>query len=413
MRAVTLDVSVPRFLLARAFGRFTRAVTTGRLSGLRLQDVPEPDLPGPEWVKVRVLLGGICGTDLGNLAYSSSPAMEPFASFPAVLGHEILGVVEAVGANVTRVEAGDRVAIDPMIHCRARGYDSPCASCSAGRHNTCDRAGEDGPLHLSGKPLGPGLTIGYHRDLPGGWSDRMLAHQDSVFKVDTSVDDRVAALIEPLSISVHAVLNSPPPPEGPVLVIGSGPIAFATIWALRALGYAGPLIAQAKRKNEMELARSLGASGVVRPGPEARDALIETGAQAYMPIVGPEVYAGGGFPKIYDCVGNQGSLEQSLRYASSRGTVVVLGCAAEIKKLDLTFLWARELHVEGFVGYGLEEWEGRELHTFEVTHELLQRSQLPVDKMVTHVFPLREYRDALRTAMDRRTTGAVKVLLQP
>ncbi len=413
MRAVTFDVSVPRFLLARSLGRFTRAATLGWMSGLRLGDVAEPSLPGPEWVKLRVLFGGICGTDLGNLAYASSPAMEPFGSFPAVLGHEILGVVEAVGSAVTRVQIGDRVAIDPMLHCKARGYDAPCTSCDKGRHSTCDRAGEEGPLEIGGSPLGPGLTMGYHRDLPGGWGDRMVAHQDSVFPVDASLDDRVAALLEPLSISVHAVLGSPPPPAGPVLVIGSGPIAFGTIWALRALGYEGTLVAQAKRKNETDLARALGASHVVRPGDEARDALIETGAQAYMPIVGPEVYAGGGFPTIYDCVGNRGSLEQSLRYASARGTVVVLGCAAEVKKLDLTFLWARELHVVGYVGYGREEWEGRTLHTFEVTAELLARTTLPIGKMVTHVFPLKEYKDALRTVMNRRTTGAVKVLLQP
>jgi L-iditol 2-dehydrogenase len=152
---------------------------------------------------------------------------------------------------------------------------------------------------------------------------------------------------------------------------------------------------------------------VVRPGDEAREALMTTGAQAYMPIVGPEVYSGGGFPAIYDCVGNKGSIEQSLRYAAARGRVVVLGCAAEIKKLDLTFLWARELHVEGYVGYGREEWEGRTLHTFEVTQELLLRTQLPVADMVTHVYPLAEYRGALVKAMDRGATKAIKVLLQP
>jgi len=413
MRAVTFDVSVPRFLLARALGRFTRAATLGWMSGLRLGSVSDPELPSADWVKVKVSLCGVCGSDLGNLSYTSSPAMEPFGSFPAVLGHEIVGVVDAVGSGVTRVKVGDRVTVDPMLHCAARGYDVPCSSCDEGRHSTCGRAGEEGELAVSGTPLSAGLTMGYHRDLPGGWGEYMMAHEDSVFVVDEAIDDRVAALMEPLSIAVHAVLGSPPPAEGPVLVIGSGPIAFGTIWALRALGYEGPLVAQAKRKNEMELAKALGASSVVRPGPEARDALIDTGAQAYQPIVGPEVYADGGFPIIYDCVGNKGSIEQSLRYAAARGHVVVLGCAAEIKKLDLTFLWARELHVEGFVGYGTEEWEGKTLHTFDVTQQLLLRTTLPVDRMVTHVFPLPQYKEALVAAMDRRKTGAIKVLLQP
>ena len=201
MRAVTFDVSVPRFLLARGLGGFTRAATIGWLSGLRIGEVAEPDVPGPQWVKIRVLLCGICGSDLGNLAYSSSPAMEPFGSFPAVLGHEIVGVVEAVGSGVTRVQPGDRVTVDPMLHCAARGYDSPCESCGEGRHCTCARAGEEGPLQVGGSALSPGLTMGYHTDLPGGWGERMVAHEDSVFPVDPSLDDRVAALMEPLSIA--------------------------------------------------------------------------------------------------------------------------------------------------------------------------------------------------------------------
>ncbi len=65
----------------------------GGLSGLRLGDVPEPPLPADDWVRLEVLKAGICGTDIGNLTFSASPAMEPFGSFPAVLGHEILARV--------------------------------------------------------------------------------------------------------------------------------------------------------------------------------------------------------------------------------------------------------------------------------------------------------------------------------
>ena len=86
--------------------------------------------------------------------------------------------------------------------------------------------------------------------------------------------------------------------------------------------------------------------------------MIDTGASAYLPVVGPEVYSGGGFPLIYDCVGRRSSFAQSLGFASPRGRIVVIGCAAEFKKLDLTFVWAKELRIRGAVGYGQEAWRG-------------------------------------------------------
>ena len=77
-------------------------------SRLGLVDRVPPPLPGDDWVRIEVLLCGICGSDLGNVSYRSSPAMEPFGSFPAVLGHEILGRVAEVGSGVTHVGVGDR-----------------------------------------------------------------------------------------------------------------------------------------------------------------------------------------------------------------------------------------------------------------------------------------------------------------
>jgi L-iditol 2-dehydrogenase len=157
----------------------------------------------------------------------------------------------------------------------------------------------------------------------------------------------------------------------------------------------------------------MGASDVVKPGDGAREALIKTGAHAYAPIVGPEVYAGGGFPWIFDCVGSADSLGQALRYASPRAHIVVLGCAAKIPRLDLTFLWARELDVKGYVGYGRETFRGQDRHTFEITHDLLIETGAPVNDLVTHVFPLSQFRDAVSTAINRRRTGSIKVLLDP
>lgn len=416
MRAVTFDVSVPRFLLAKSLGRISDAAFYGAPSGVKLVDVAPPELPGERWVRLEVLQCGVCGSDIGNLTYSASPAMEPFGSFPAVLGHEILARVVEVGSAVTRVQVGQRVTVDPMISCQVRGYarEDYCTSCTDGLHSTCENSGDEGSTIVDGRPIQPGLVQGYHASLPGGWGEQTIAHEVQLFAVPDAIDDRTAVLVEPISIGMHAALNAPPAhPDEPVLVIGSGPIALGTIWSIRASGFTGEIVAQTKRKREADLARAFGATTIVKPGDEARDALLETGARPYSPIIGDEVYAGGGFPLVYDCVGSGQTLSQALRYATPRGRIVMLGCAHEIPKLDLTFTWARELDIKGFVGYGRDVFRGEELHTYLATLELMQETSAPLSDMVTHVYPLGQYRDALAAAGNRRRSGSIKVLLDP
>ena len=415
MQAVTFNVTIPGYLLGKGLGKLTESTVFGGLSGLRYGEITEPRLPADDWVRLEILKAGICGSDIGTLTFKASPAMEPFGSFPAVLGHEILARVVEVGQAVTGVEPGQRVAVNPVISCRMRGFraGAECSSCSTGWPATCERAGEQGTIVIGNEPLLRGMTIGYHGSLPGGWAEGMIAHESQLFPMDEALNDRTSALIEPLAVGMHAALGSRPFGPGPTLVIGSGPIALGTVWSLRAAGYQGEIIAQVKRGHEANIAQNLGASGVVSPGEEARQALVETGASAYMPIVGEEVYAGGGFPLIFDCVGSRQTIAQALRFAAPRGRIVMLGCAAEIRKIDLTFLWARELNVKGYVCYGIEEWRGESKHTFQITHDMLVETGAPVEEIITHVYPLGQYRQALSTAANRGKTGSIKVLLDP
>jgi threonine dehydrogenase-like Zn-dependent dehydrogenase len=415
MKALRFGISIPRLLMGKALGRFTDSVVFGALSGLSLEEVPDPALPGPDWARLEVLMCGVCGSDIAGLTFKSSSALEPFLSFPAVLGHEVLARVVEVGPGVTRVKVGNRVSVDPSISCvvRGRAPGEQCASCAAGLPATCARAGETGGPSPNGTPLARGLLLGANSDLPGGFGERMVAHQSQLFPVRESIEDKLAVLTEPLSIGVHAVLQSHPDPATAALVIGSGPIAFSAVWALRALGHRGLIVAQTKRPNEAALARELGASDTAAPGAGARKALLDTGATAYQPIVGSEVFAGGGFPLVFDCVGSKESLDQALRFVTPRGKVILLGCAGQIGNVDLTFLWAREVQIIGFVGYGTESWRGERLHTFEVTHWLLSETRAPIAKLVSHSFPLAHYQDALGAAVHRGASGALKVLLTP
>jgi threonine dehydrogenase-like Zn-dependent dehydrogenase len=414
MCGVTFDVSVPRYLLGRTVGRVSDWSVFGPPSGLRLATVPVPRPPDDRWVELDVIAGGICGTDIGNLTYDASPVLEPFGSFPAVLGHEILARVRSVGPGVGAVAVGQRVAVDPIVSCLVRGFRpfEHCASCADGLPATCHHMGEPGRVRIGERPLAPGATVGYHRDLPGGWGERLVAHESQLYAVDDALDDRSAVLIEPLAVAVHAVVRIAPPRDAAVLVIGSGPIAMATVWALRALGHVGPVVAQAKRQHERHFMERLGAGSVIDPA-AARTAMLATGARAYKPMVGPEVFAGGGFSVVFDCVGSQQTIAQALRCAAPRGSIAVVGCAGAMRRLDLTLVWARELAVRGFVGYGRERWQGETLHTFTLTQRLLRATDIPVADMVTHSYPLDRYRTALSAARHRSESGAIKVVLTP
>jgi len=133
-----------------------------------------------------------------GLSLGVTPAMtamlSPFSSFPAILGHEVVAVVEEAGTGAD-VATGQRVVLDPIISCAVRGLD-PCPGCRAGTPALCRRAAEG--------DLSPGMLIGFCRDLPGGWSEGMLAHSSQLHAVPKQLSDEAAALIEPLACGLHA-----------------------------------------------------------------------------------------------------------------------------------------------------------------------------------------------------------------
>src|SRR4028119_1467679 len=131
MLSLVYRKSVPRYLLMRAGAKRVKNLETSRLSPLQLEDAPEPKLPTPEWVRVKPLLSGICGSDLGTLSADNSPYFSPITSPPFVMGHEVVGVV--AGDN-SGFRAGERVVLEPALGCVARGINPPRPYCAPGRH---------------------------------------------------------------------------------------------------------------------------------------------------------------------------------------------------------------------------------------------------------------------------------------
>ena len=387
----------------RLVGGRLPAMTGGWMPWLALSHYPIPVLPGPEWFRIRPLLAGICGSDTSLLTGRASPILSPFASFPAILGHEVVGVVEEAGGAL-EAWTDARVVVDPIISCFVRGLD-PCPACRDGLPALCRRAADG--------YFSPGMLIGYCRDLPGAWSEAILAHASQLHRVPDSLSDEAAVLVEPLSCSLHAVLAAPRLPGEKVLVVGGGTIGLGVVLALRMVDPEADVTAVVRHPLQASLAERLGASRVVldRGGDGPQRAAVEvTGARAHRPIVGSDVLTGG-FGLVFDGVGSRGSVDASLRVVAARGRLVLLGTAGELEHLDLTLAWARELRVIGSYVYGREASLPGAPHTFDhLMDRLAQADAPPVAELVTHRFGLDQWRQALAVATGRGRHASVKVV---
>lgn len=404
MRALVFDLSIPRYVAALATRRKATSLLYGQLSGLQLRELPAPALPGDDWAVLAPRRTGLCGTDLSAIFFKMSPTMSVFSSMPAVLGHEILADVVAVGNSAKhRVKEGDRVVVDPVLNCETRGLPA-CVRCDEGAYGTCER-------HADGR----GALLGFSREHPGGFAERMVAHASQLFVVSDGIDDDRGVLAEPASVAVHAVLGHPPRDGEAVLIIGGGIIAFATLWAIKELYPSTRVSLYAAEPYQRALARTLGADAT--PGDEETPDLLRCAARDLgTGVLWPEVGRGilkRGYSRVFDCIGSKQSLDDALRVTAAGGTIVLVGGAGVVPSLDLSTLWSREQKIEGTVYYGNERYKGERRRTFEVALELLAGTHRPLGSLVTHSFPLERYADAISVNVDRRNARSVKAVLVP
>lgn len=401
MKALLLDVSIPKVVLAKALGRRgARLAIHGPLSGLSLADVPEPPLPGPRWLRIEVIACGFCGSDLGAITYKASPVLTPWSSFPCVLGHEILGRVVEAGPGATRARVGQRVAVDPFLGCEVRELPH-CASCREGAVALCDRQ-TAGPL--------PGMLLGLTSALPGGFAERMVLHDSQAVPLPDELPDDVGALVEPLGVGAHAVLRRPPVEGERVLVIGGGAIAFTTLAGLRLTGFAGEVTVACRTLGQAALAEQLGASRTFTSGGAAlEDELAGAlGLRLVTPLLGART-AIGGFDLVLDCVGSAESLSLALRFTRPRGAITLVGAAGETK-VDLSFLWAKEITLHGTLGNGVEPAPGMRTLELVAQHAVAMPA---LAKLVTERVALEDHAAAVLRNLDRDRTGVVKTLFVP
>jgi L-iditol 2-dehydrogenase len=414
--AVRCVKSIPSWLLLKALGPRLPGLCTSRLGFLRLDDVAAPALPTPRWVRVRPHLSGICGSDLASIAAEGSPFFAPLTSFPFTFGHEVVGTVTEAGGAVRDVRVGDRVVVEPVLHCTVRGISEQCPACRRGDYGNC--------TNVTAGDISAGVQTGYCRDTGGGWSASLVAHEVQIHRVPDGVPDDAAVLVEPFSCALHAVLRAGSKPDAPardgnapslarracmqVLVLGCGTMGLLVIAALRALQVPAHVVAVAKHPHQQDQARRLGADDVLAPGKDTYGQLGKrSGATLHYPEIGAPTVLGG-FDVVFDCVGSPRSLDEALRFTASRGRTLLVGMPAIPRTVDWTTIWYKELLVQGTYTYGHEDVAGERLRTFTLALRLLEQGKVDLRPLVTHRFALRDYRQAIQTALHTGPHRALK-----
>ena len=317
----------------------------------------DPAPPGPGQVQLRVAYVGLCGTDLHILHGN----MDARVQLPLVFGHEMSGIVAAVGADVTGWTVGQAVTVMPL------DWDGTCPACLAGNQHICqnlDFIGIDSPGALQPLWNVPAATL---VALPAG----------------IALD--AAALVEPVAVAVHDVRRSELVPGDKAVVIGGGPI--------------GVLIAT--------VARAFGADvAVIELDPKRRAQIATLGFETLDPRETDQVAwveswtSGVGADVVFEVSGSAAAVLGATSLAKVRGTLVVVAIHPTPREIDLQRLFWRELRILGARVYQRTD--------FERAVELVADGTIPSDVLITAIVPLSE----TRAAFDDLESGrAMKVLV--
>jgi threonine dehydrogenase-like Zn-dependent dehydrogenase len=341
-----------------SLGQSTAAVLLG-IGSVELRQLSLPALADDDGL-LRVEATGVCGSDA--YAYSHGYAKYPP---PCILGHELVGRIEAVGdraAEVWDVAPGDRVVVEEYLPC------GRCVSCLAGFYQLC-------PLPRYGArslDSAPGLWGGYSEFLY--LDPRALLH-----KVDDDIDPELVQLYIPISNGLYWVQELGGATVGAtVVVVGPGPHGLGSVIGAREAG-AGQviLIGTSRDRKRLEVGRALGADHVLVVG---EDDPVE----AVLELTG-----GAGAPVVVNAANGQAAVATSVGVAAERGTIVQAGLAGEPASVPIDRLVQRMLAIKGV--------QGRPSRTVPPALRLIESGRYPLEQMCTHRFSLAETEEALRS----------------
>ncbi len=340
-----------------------RAAVLHAAKDLRIES-REAESPGPGQVRVRIANGGICGSDLHYYFDGGFGAIR--VREPMVLGHEVAGLVDAVGDGVTGLAAGDRVALNPSLPCRT------CRYCLAGAPNHC----------LDMNFYGSAMRMPH---VQGAFADFVVAEAERCVKVPDTLPLTAAAVAEPLSVCLHAVRQAGPILGRRVLVTGQGPIGALCVAAARAAG-ALEIVATDVVDEPLQTSRRMGADRTINVAGEP-DALA--------------AYSGdkGHFDVLLEASGNQAAIRAALDVVRPGGVLVLVGLGGDIT-LPMNTVVAKELNLRGTFRFHEE---------FEWAVQSIASGRIDVAPVISDVIPLAEADHAFALAADR--TKSMKVQL--
>lgn len=309
--------------------------------------------PGPGQALLRIQRIGVCGSDIHVFH-----GKHPYTSYPVVQGHEFSAIIESVGAGVTGVAPGDKVTALPQVVC------GKCPPCSRGDEHICD------VLKVQGFQA------------PGCAQQLWVTEADKIVKLPDSFSFEQGALVEPISVAVHALTRAGKIAGRRVVVLGAGPIGNLVGQAARASGAADILITDLS-DHRLDIARLCGLPNTTNPSRED----LKTASR--------RVFGDSGFDLAFECVGVEATLLAATENLAKGGTLVVVGVFGEKPRMDLGLVQDRELKVLGTLMYQRPDYEQAVawIASGDIITEPLMSEHFPMDRYLEAYRYLDEKRD--------------------
>ena len=333
---------------------------------MEMIEVPTPELIHEDDVLIKIKAVGVCGSDVHY--YRTGQIGSQVVEYPYAVGHEAAGVVEAVGPAVTRVSAGDRIAIEPAISC------GTCDQCRAGRPHTCREL----------------LFLGCPGQIEGCLSDYIVMPEASCFPLADGASFEEGALSEPLAIGVYAVQQSVPMKGAAIGILGAGPIGMSVLLPALNEGAASVFVTD-KIEERGALAVAAGADWAGNPEREDVVAAITEREPAQLDVV-------------FECCGEQEALDHAVALLKPGGKLMLIGIppTAERVSFPIDTMRRNELCVQNV---------RRQNHCVQPALDLIARPDAHVGRMVTHRFPFSETQAAFDLVANYRD-GVMKAMIE-
>ena len=331
---------------------------------LRVEDYQTPAVSSGQ-VRVRIRSGGICGSDLHYYLHGGFGAIR--LQQPMVLGHEVAGVINEISSDVTHFSVGDRIAVNPSLHC------GQCRFCQLGLQNHC----------LDMRYFGSAMRMPH---VQGAFRQEIVVGASQAYKLADNVTDAEGAMAEPLAVALHAVNRAGPLLGRKVLITGCGPIGAMLVIAARRAG-ATHIVVTDMLDQPLRKALKVGADEVINVA-ESPETLKKYAVDK------------GYFDVLFEASGNEHALRAAFDVIRPRGIVLQVGLSRKEFTLPFNTIVAKELDVRGAFRFHEE---------FGVAVDLINKGLVDLKPLVSATLSYRDAGRAFALAADR--TQSMKVIL--